>query len=99
MLDKHERRRLDEIESRLNAEDPDFAQAMNGTGRSRLARHLRSPSAVLAVISGCAALLCAGLGQAGGFATAALLTLVLVVATRWKLHPDEERSDRRNGPG
>jgi hypothetical protein len=99
MLGEHERRRLDEIESRLSAEDPEFAQAMNGTGRSRLARHLRSPSAVLAVISGCAALLCAGLGQAGGFAAAALLTLVLVGATRWKLHPDEERSDPRNDPG
>lgn len=99
MLDKHERRRLDEIESRLSAEDPDFARAMDGTGRYRLARHLRSPSGALAAISGCAALLCAGLGQPSGFATAALLTLVLVVATRWQLRPDEERSDRRNGPG
>lgn len=99
MLDKHERRRLDEIESRLRAEDPDFAQAMSGTGRSRLVRHLRSPSAVLAVISGCAALLCVGLGQGGGFATAALLTLVLVATTRWTIRPDEERSDQRRRPG
>ena len=98
MLDKHERRRLDEIGSRLSAEDPDFARAMSGTGRSRLAQHLRSPSDVLAVISGCAALLCVGLGQVGGFATAALLALVLVAAARWKLHPDEERSDQRNRP-
>lgn len=83
MLPRHERRRLEEIEQRLQDEDPDFARRIaEGRPLSFLRGWLTGWTGI-ALLSGLLAVLCLFLGSETGFLTAAVLSAVLLVSRQW----------------
>lgn len=88
MLPRHERRRLEEIEGWINANDPEFARALTDDGSFRALFTLRSPIMLLALVSAGSAVVCLLLGEASGFLMASLLTAALMAARLWDIRTD-----------
>lgn len=85
MLPRHERRRLEEIEQRLQDEDPDFARRIAEGRPLSFLRGWLSGRTGIALFAGVLAVVCLFLGAETGFLTAAVLSAVLLVSRRWDL--------------
>ncbi|NHD16843.1 MULTISPECIES: DUF3040 domain-containing protein [Actinopolyspora] len=88
MLDRDERRRLDEIEQHLSGDDPDLAELMTGNSPHVSFRGKLTPRTVLIAFSYGCALLCLLLGAGGGFFLGAALATVLLGLRDWRLHSE-----------
>ncbi|MCI2417976.1 DUF3040 domain-containing protein [Saccharopolyspora sp. K220] len=88
MLRRYERRLLEEIERRLSAEDPDFAEKM--THVRPLVRFVAwlSIRKALGVVAAVLAVFCLLLGAGAGFLVASLLAAVLLVFADWKIQAE-----------
>lgn len=81
ILQKHERRKLEEIENQLN-EDTEFVRSMGGTNLTWLPSKI-SPSMALGIFSVILAVLCLFLGEGSGFLTASALAGLLITSPLW----------------
>ncbi|SDP30470.1 Protein of unknown function [Actinopolyspora xinjiangensis] len=85
MLDRHERRRLDEIEHQLSGDDPQLAELMTGEA-SPAPRKLRlKPRTWIIAFSYACALLCLLLGEGAGFFLGVALATVMLGLHDWRM--------------
>ncbi|GAB3545509.1 hypothetical protein J2S53_000990 [Actinopolyspora lacussalsi] len=85
MLDRYERRRLDEIEHQLSGDDPHLAELMSNEG-SRRSRGLRfNLRTGIIVFSYACALLCLVLGEGAGFFLGVALATVMIGLYDWTM--------------
>lgn len=88
MLPRNERRRLEEIEDRLNAEDPEFVRKLSEPGDAKWSLRGIAPRMIPELVAGSAAVLCLFLGEGAGFVTAAVLAVVLFAVRRYRIRVD-----------
>jgi hypothetical protein len=83
MLPRHERRRLEEIESRLRVEDPEFVRTLTEAGGNRFSLKGISLRTALGLVSALLAVICVFVGEGGAFLMAATLAAVLILTRKW----------------
>lgn len=88
MLPRNERRRLEEIEDRLSAEDPDFVRKLTDPSATRWSLREVSPRVFLEIVAGSSAVLCLFLAEGAGFVTAGALATVLFAVRKYGLRVD-----------
>ncbi|WP_017974560.1 DUF3040 domain-containing protein [Actinopolyspora halophila] len=86
MLDRDERRRLDEIEQHLSGDDPELAELMTGNSSYVSFRGKLTPRTALIAFSYGCALLCLLLGAGGGFFLGVALATILLGLRDWRLY-------------
>ncbi|WP_019854159.1 DUF3040 domain-containing protein [Actinopolyspora mortivallis] len=86
MLDRDERRRLDEIERHLTGDDPGLAERMNGRASHPSFRGALRPRTALVVFTYTCAALCLLLGEGGGFFLGVALATALIALHDWRVY-------------
>ncbi len=85
MLPRDERRRLEEIETQLSVEDPDFTRRMSaGDARRALLKGVSPRLAAAIGVAGLAAL-CLILNEGVAFLEASILSTALFLSRKWDI--------------
>ena len=85
MLPRDERRRLEEIESQLSLEDPEFTYRMGARSTRRWVLRTVSPRMALGVVAAFIAVLCLILGEGLAFAEAGVLATLVILSRKWDI--------------
>ncbi|WP_263253402.1 DUF3040 domain-containing protein [Saccharopolyspora rosea] len=88
MLRRHEKRLLDEMERRLRADDPEFADRMTRVRPVAWLLARMSPPRWIALVAGALAVLCLVLHEGAAFVAAAALAAALLVFGDWTVRTE-----------